>query len=300
MAIFLGFPREDCDRLRQLGMDFLARNIGDPQPPAASDEAGIALMDYFHDICRQRAAHPTADVLSTISTASIDGQPIGDSAEGMALLLFVGGFENVGCSITNTLYWLAKHPDQRSWLAANPSQIPAAVEEALRFDAPQQNFKRTTTRDVELSGVQIPAGQPVILLYGSANRDERRLDHPDHFDIQREPKHHLAFGHGIHHCIGAPLARLEAQIVLETMLKETPTYELTGNPKRLPSHAVRGFAELPGNGFTESRRHNALMPQQPLDGGGRRCGQASSISPRMGAAGMLARGATTCGRATGW
>jgi cytochrome P450 len=138
MSIFLGFPREDCDRLRQLGIDFLTRNVGDPQPPPASDEAGMALMGYFHDICRQRASQPTGDLLSAISTATIDGQPIGDSAEGLALLLFVGGFENVGCSITNALYWLAKHPDQRSWLAAHPSQIPAAIEEALRFDAPSR------------------------------------------------------------------------------------------------------------------------------------------------------------------
>ena len=245
MSVFLGFPREDCDRLRQLGIDFLTRNVGDPQPPPASDEAGMALMDYFHNICWQRASQPTGDLLSTISTASIDGQPIGDSAEGLALLLFVGGFENVGCSITNTLYWLARHPDQRSWLAANPSQIPAAIEEALRFDAPQQNFKRTTTRDVELRGIQIPAGQPVILLYGAANRDEQRWDQPDIFDIRREPKHHMAFGHGIHHCIGAPLARLEAQIVLEVVLAEIPHYEFTADPRRLPSHAVRGFAKLP-------------------------------------------------------
>lgn len=202
-------------------------------------------MGYFHDICQQRARQPTDDLLSAIATASIDGQPIGDSAEGMALLLFVGGFENVGCSITNTLYWLAKHPDQRSWLAADPSQVPAAIEEALRFDAPQQNFKRTTTVDTELRGVQIPAGQPVILLYGAANRDERRWDRPDHFDIRRQPKHHLAFGHGIHHCIGAPLARLQAQIVLEEVLAQIPRYEFTANPTRLPSHAVRGFAELP-------------------------------------------------------
>ena len=96
-----------------------------------------------------------------------------------------------------------------------------------------------------MAASQIPVGQPVILLYGAANRDERRWDQPDLFDIRREPKHHLAFGHGIHHCIGAPLARLEAQIVLEVVLAEIPHYEFTGDPPRLPSHAVRGFAKLP-------------------------------------------------------
>jgi cytochrome P450 len=202
-------------------------------------------MEYFTDICRFRAAHPADDLLSAIATAEVGGKPIGDAAEGMALMIFVGGFENVGCSITNLLYWLARHPDQRSWLIDHRAQIPAAVEEALRFDAPQQNFKRTTTRDVELHGVRIPAGQPVVLLYGAANRDPQRWDRADEFDITREPKPHLAFGNGIHHCIGAPLARLQARIVVEEVLRQMPGYELAGTPTRLPSHAVRGFASLP-------------------------------------------------------
>lgn len=245
MSIFLGFPREDRDRLRQLGMAFLSRTIGVPEPPPASDEAGMSLMGYFEAICAARAANPGSDLLSSISTASIDGEPIGESAVGMALMLFVGGFENVGCSIANLLYWLAMNPDQRSWLAENPEAIPAATEEALRFDAPQQHFKRTTTRDVELHGVPIPAGSPVVLLYGSANRDERAFERPGEFDVRREPKRHVAFGHGIHFCVGAPLARLETRLVLEEVLRRMPDYELSGDPERLSSHAVRGFATLP-------------------------------------------------------
>jgi len=245
MSILLGFPDEDCDRLRELGMQLMARNVGDPAPPAASDEAAMALMEYFIEQIESRRAEPRADLLTHIATATVAGEPIGDSAPGMALLLHVGGFENVGCSISSALYWLARHEDQRAWLAANPAGIPVAVDEILRFDPAQQNFKRTTIGDTELHGVEIPAGSPVILLYGAAARDERHFEKPDVFDIQRAGERHLSFGDGIHHCLGAPLARLELQIVLETVLRVIPNYSLSGEPGRIASHAVRGFASLP-------------------------------------------------------
>lgn len=245
MSILLGFPEEDCDRLRALGVQLMARNIGDPAPPAASDEAAMELMGYFIDQVESRQREPGADLLSEIATATVAGEPIGDSAPGMALLLHVGGFENVGCSISNALYWLGRHEDQRAWLAANPAGIPNAVEEILRFDPAQQNFKRTATTDVELHGVEIPSGSPVVMLYGAAARDERHFDHPDAFDIRRTGERHLSFGDGIHHCLGAPLARLELQIVLEAVLRRFPNYELAGEPERVPSHAVRGFLKLP-------------------------------------------------------
>jgi cytochrome P450 len=245
MSILLGFPDEDCDRLRRLGLQLMARNVGDPAPPAGSDDAGIALMEYFVEQVESRRAEPRADLLTQIATATVAGEPIGDSAPGMALLLHVGGFENVGCSISSALYWLACHQDQRAWLAANPAGIPVAVEEILRFDPAQQNFKRTTTSDVELHGVEIPCESPVILLYGAAARDERHFDNPDVFDVRRAGERHLSFGDGIHHCLGAPLARLELQIVLETLLRVIPNYSLAGEPARVASHAVRGFASLP-------------------------------------------------------
>jgi len=245
MSILLGFPDEDCDRLQQLGLQLMERNIGDPAPPAASDEAAIALMEYFIEQVDSRRGEPRSDLLTHIATATVAGEPIGDSAPGMALLLHVGGFENVGCSISSALYWLACHEDQRAWLAANPAGIPVAVEEILRFDPAQQNFKRTTTGDIDLHGAEIPADSPVILLYGAAARDERHFDKPDVFDVQRAGGRHLSFGDGIHHCLGAPLARLELQVVLETVLRMMPDYELTGSPERVASHAVRGFLKLP-------------------------------------------------------
>lgn len=167
-------------------MAFLTRNIGETAPPLVSNEAGVGLMEYFQDIVAARRTAPEGDLPSMIAEARIDGQSIGDAADGMALMIFVGGFENVGCSIMNALYWLARHPDQRAWLVAHPQAIPAAVEEALRYDTSQQNFERTTTREVELRGVRIPAGKPVFLLYGAANRDQRQFERPDEFEIRCE------------------------------------------------------------------------------------------------------------------
>jgi cytochrome P450 len=254
MAVLLGYPMEDAIILRDLELAFLTRETGSAAPPAVSDEAGLALMEYFQREVEARRSKPRDDLLTAMARAEIDGEPIGDAAEGMALLVFVGGFENVACMLTNALYWLARHPEQRAWLAANPDGIPAALEEVLRFDSPQQNFKRTTTRDVELHGEAIPAGQPVFLLYGAANRDERTFEEPDRFDIRRKGGRHLSFGDGIHFCLGAAMARLEGQIVLETVLRELPEYALDGEPELVPSHAVRGFVRLPVTVSTTSER----------------------------------------------
>ena len=245
MSSLLGFPVEDCDRLTALGLALALRDVGTPQPPPAANDAGMQLMTYFQDEIAKRRAQPRSDLLSTIANASIDGVPIGDSAEGMALLVFVGGFENVGCMLTNSLYMLATHPEQRDLLARHPDAIPRAIEEVLRFESPQQNFKRTTTREVELHGARIPAGQAVILLYGSANRDERRFERADEFDLQLERPRHLSFGEGVHFCLGSPLARLQATLLIERLMRETLRFRLLEGAQRLRSHAVRGYVNLP-------------------------------------------------------
>jgi cytochrome P450 len=147
--------------------------------------------------------------------------------------------------ITQSLRLLAVHPEQREWLRDNLAAVPQAVEEVLRYEAPVQNLKRTALSDVELLGEAIPEGSTVLMLTGSANRDERRFPEPDDFDVRREPRRHMAFGEGIHHCIGAPLARLEGQVVLETVLSEISDYELVGAPQLLPNNIVRGYLSLP-------------------------------------------------------
>jgi cytochrome P450 len=241
----MGFPREDRERLRRWEESFALRIPTLECLPPFATEAGRALRSYFADLVQERRRRPQDDLLTRIVTAEVDGAPIGQKAHGMIFILFVAAIETTASLVTQSLRLLASHPDQRDWLRATPSAIPQAVEEVLRYEAPVQNTKRTTLCDTELLGEPIPQGSTVLLLTGSANRDGSRFEQPDVFDVQREPKRHMAFGEGIHHCIGAPLARLEGEVVIETVLAEMPDYRLVGHPIRLPNHIVRGYLSLP-------------------------------------------------------
>lgn len=248
----MGLPAQDRDRLRAWEETFALRvpELG-TLPPFAL-RAGEALRSYFAGLIEERRTNPQDDLLTSIVTAEVDGRPIGDAARGMVFILFVAAIETTASLVTQSLRLLAEHPEQRDWLRQNLEATPTAIEEVLRYEAPVQNIKRTTLADAELLGEQIPLGSTVLLLTGAANRDERRFRDPDVFDIAREQKRHLAFGEGIHHCIGAPLARLEGQVVLETILSELPEYELIGTPTRLPNNIVRGYTSLPAR--TRARR----------------------------------------------
>lgn len=241
----MGFPAEDRDRLRQWEETFALRVPTLDRLPPFALRAGDALRSYFAGLIEERRAEPRDDLLTSIACAELDGEPIGDLALGMVFILFVAAIETTASLITQSLRLLAEYPEQREWLARNIDAVPQAVEEVVRFEAPVQNTKRTTTRATELLGEPLAEGATVLLLTGSANRDERRFPDPDLFDITREPKRNLAFGEGIHHCIGAPLARLEGQVVLETILAEMPRYRLVGAPARLPNNIVRGYVSLP-------------------------------------------------------
>lgn len=244
-SMLLGIPSADRDLLLGLQSRLAQRTPGTRDLPADACEAAAALRSHFGDLIESRRAQPEADVITSIATAKPEGRPIGNDAIGMLFLLFVASMETTASSIGNALTLLAHHHDQRRWLGANPAGAEQAVEEVLRFEAPVQVTKRVTTRDVRIHDVDIPRGGEVFLVLASANRDERRYDRAAVFDIRREPLRHLAFGDGIHHCLGAPLARLELRIVLEELLGSGLSYELDGQPNRLSSHFIRGFSELP-------------------------------------------------------
>jgi cytochrome P450 len=152
--------------------------------------------------------------------------------------------ETTASSVANALVLLAAHPDQHRRLAANLTSVDLAVEEVLRFEAPVQVTKRFATREVVVQGTTIPEGADVFLVLASGNRDESRYERPDDFDIRRDPLRHLAFGDGIHHCLGAPLARLELRILLEELCEAGDSLTLEGPARRLNSNFIRGYAEL--------------------------------------------------------
>lgn len=245
----MGFPAEDRDELRLWEEAFALRVPTLDRLPPFALRAGEHLRAYFRDLIEERRRDPRDDLLTRIATAEVDGEHIGDSALGMTFILFVAAIETTASLITQSLRLLEEHPDQREHLRGNPAAIPQAIEEVLRFEAPVQNLKRTVLTETELLGEALSAGTTVLMLTGSANRDERRFPNPDEFDISREPQRNLAFGEGIHHCIGAPLARLEGQVVLETVLAEMPRYRLVGTPTRLPNNIVRGYIGMPARPF---------------------------------------------------
>lgn len=242
----LGIPSADRSLLLGLQRRLAERTPGDREVPPDARAAGAELRAYFDDLIGRRRAEPRDDIVTSIAVANPDGRPIGDDAVGLLFLLFVASMETTASSIANAVVLLARHPDQLEWLTSNVDSVDSAIEEVLRYEAPVQVTKRVATREVVLHGQTVAEGTDVFLVLASANRDERRYEQPDDFDIRREPLRHLAFGDGIHHCLGAPLARLELRILLEEIATARSSVSLVGEGKRLSSHFIRGFAELRG------------------------------------------------------
>jgi cytochrome P450 len=166
---------------------------------------------------------------------------------GFCILLAIAGNETVTKLLGNGIYWLWKHPDQREELVQNPSLIPGAVEELLRYDPPSHYQGRVTMKDVQWYGQTVRDGERVLLLTGSTGRDEREFpEHPERFDIRRKVERHLGFGHSRHVCLGANLARLESRIAFEELLQRFPRYDIDlDKAERVHSSNVRGYAKLP-------------------------------------------------------
>jgi cytochrome P450 len=212
------------------------------------DIAGRATNIYtlFGSLLAERRQAPADDLMSALLAAQVDGDSLSDDdLLGFCFLLLVAGNDTTTSLIGNGVELLARHEDQRAELAGDLSLVPAAIEEMLRVESPTQALPRTAMRDVELHGSTIPSGSRVMLLWGSANLDDREFPDPEVFDIHRRAPRHLGFGHGIHVCLGAALARLEARVAFEELLTRAPEYELRGESARYVSNWARAWRFLP-------------------------------------------------------
>ena len=246
IADLLGVPRADRPQFRSWSTTLIQSN------PVRGEfgeglEAAAALYDYFTGFLEERRVRPQPDLMSALVHAEVEGQRLSDDELlGFCLLLLVAGHETTTNLLSNSAVVLADHPGARERLANNGELIPAAVEELLRFDSPVQGLSRTLTRNETLHDVHMGAGDTVLLLVGSANRDDLAFPGADQFDIDRKPERQVAFGRGIHFCLGAALARMEARLALAALLARHPHWDVDhDSATRLRSGPIRGFTSLP-------------------------------------------------------
>jgi cytochrome P450 len=248
----LGVPTDAHSGIRQWSA-VLARSVDAIGMPTDEDivtrsrAAQQAMLDYFRDLIPERRQTPRDDLLSLLIAAEDQGDRL---SEGELLvtciLLFVAGHETTVNLIGNGLLALLNHPDQLAKLRADHTLLPGAVEELLRYDSPVQRTGRITSTDVELDGRTIQKGSLVVTAIGAANRDPAHFPDPDRLDITRRDNRHIAFGFGIHFCLGAPLARLEGQIAIGTLLRRMPELRLaTSTLEWRESSTLRGLKRLP-------------------------------------------------------
>jgi cytochrome P450 len=252
----LGVPRADDDMLRAWSDALLHREEGVPDVTPAGIDAYVKLNEYFARHVAMLRTQPGDDLASALVQLDVDGERLSDDElVGFCFLLIIAGNETTTKLLANALYALQRNPEQKQKVLDDPARIPDAVEETLRHEGSTQIMARTLTRDTELHGETMHAGDKVLLLLGSANRDERVFANPDVFDIDRprDPQH-VGFGHGIHVCLGAALARLEMRVSLEELLRRLPDYEIDPSGlERVHSGNVRGYSRVPIT-FTRNRR----------------------------------------------
>ncbi len=243
----LGLPGRHEDPETRAQLDTWVHQLkdrvpGEPRLTPVATAATEGIRDYFVDLLNDRRRNPRGDVLTHLVNTDIEGVPFAEEhitpaseVLGLMMVLFLGGVESTAGLIGTTFKLLADNPDQRELVLRDPSLIPSAVDEAVRWNSPLQLVGRTASRDVTLHGVTIPKGGRVVLVYGAANRDERRFEEADRYLVTRGRMRHMGFGEGLHGCLGRPLALLETQVTLEEALPVLGRYEVDGEPEKYRS-----------------------------------------------------------------
>ena len=239
----LGVPEEDRPRLQPWSNAIVKMYEYDlaPELADAAERAAAEFVAYLRELAARRSVEPGADLVSDLLAVELNA----DELVGTAVLLLMAGHEATVNVIGNGVLALLSNRTQWERLVADPSLVPLAVEELIRFDAPLQLFERTAISDTEIAGYPVRAGEKVAALLGAAARDPEVFDHPDTLDITRSPNPHLGFGAGIHYCVGAPLARVEIAAALTALITRMPNLHLAGEPVRRPEFVIRGLRTLP-------------------------------------------------------
>ena len=243
----LGVPAPDRAQFQGLVRDWTqVLEVVNGDVLRTADPAAATIRDYLAGLAAERRREPGDDLLSALVAVEDAGDQLTeDELLTMAALLFAAGFETTTNLLGNGLVALLRNPDQLALLRERPDLAPAAVEELLRYDSPVQIVSRIAMAPVEIAGVDLEAGERVVAYLGAGNRDPERFPDPERLVLDRRDNAPLSFGGGIHYCLGAPLARLEAQVALPALVRRFPTLALDGEPERRDSLSIRGYTRLP-------------------------------------------------------
>ena len=243
----LGIPEPDRAQFQTLVRDWTqVLEILTPEALETADPAATTIREYLAALAAERRRRPADDLISALVAAEEDGERLTeDELLTMASLLFMAGFETTTNLLANSVVALLRHPGQLELLRRQPGLTAGAVEELLRFDSPVQLLSREAWDEVEIAGVRMQGGERIVAYLGAGNHDPDRFADPEGLDLSRTDNAPLSFGGGIHYCLGAPLARLEAQIAIPALAARFPGLALAGEPGRRDSLAIRGYTTLP-------------------------------------------------------
>jgi cytochrome P450 len=245
----LGIPESDFSRMLKLTQELFGSDDSEFKRGSSNEDQLPALLDmfgYFNGVTASRREHPTDDLASAIANARIDGEPLSDiETVSYYLIVATAGHDTTSATISGGLHALVENPDQLHRLRDDPGLMPLATEEMIRWTTPVKEFMRTAAEDTAIRGVPIAAGESLLLSYVSGNRDEEAFTDPFRFDVGRDPNKHLAFGYGVHFCLGAALARMEVSSFFSELVPRLKTIELAGDPEHVATTFVGGLKHLP-------------------------------------------------------